>query len=67
MRNSLIRRLIALETSVRSSGRPGKSMLPAWLIESLVEQGARLDASGDLDLTWLRERGQSGGVPCIAN
>ena len=66
MINSLIRRLIALETSVRSSG-PGKSMLPAWLIESLVEQGARLDARGDLDLSWLREQGQSGGVQCIAN
>jgi hypothetical protein len=66
MRRDLIRRLVALETSARSSG-PGKAMLPAWLIESLVEQGARLDARGDLDLTWLREHGQSGGVPCIAN
>jgi len=66
MRNSLIRRLIALETSARSSG-PGKAILPAWLIESLVEQGARVDARGDLDLSWLGEQEQSGGVPCSAS
>jgi len=66
MRRDLIRRLVALEKSTRSSG-PGKAMLPGWLIESLVEQGARFDARGDLDLSWLREQGQSGGIPCIAN
>ena len=66
MRHSLIRRLIALEASTRSVG-PGKTMLPAWLLESLVEQSARLDARGDLDLSWLRERVESGGVSCCAN
>jgi hypothetical protein len=66
MRNSLIRRLIALEASARIVG-PGKTMLPAWLVESLVEQGARLDARGQLDLTWLRERREGGISSCSAN
>ena len=66
MRRDLIRRLIALEASARIVA-PGKTMLPAWLVESLVEQGARLDARGQLDLAWLRDCGESGGLTCTAN
>jgi hypothetical protein len=67
MRRDLIRRLEALEGRMLEEARPRKSGLPAWLLEKLVNQGARLDARGQLDLAWLREQGQSGGVPWSAN
>jgi hypothetical protein len=66
MRRDLIRTLIALEASARIVA-PGKPMLPAWLLEDLVNQGARLTASGELDLAWLRDCGESGGLTCTAN
>jgi hypothetical protein len=64
MRRDLIRRLIALEASAPDV-RVGKTMLPAWLLEDLVNQGARLDARGQLDLAWLL--GESGGLSCSPN
>ena len=67
MRRDLIRRLEALEGRLIEGARPWKSMLPAWLLEDLVNKGARLTARGDLDLAWLRERGESGGLSCSAN
>lgn len=34
---------------------PRKPMFPDWLVEGWVEQGARLDASGNLDLNSLKD------------
>jgi len=55
MRKTLLTRLMALEARMPSSTEPRKSMLPDWLVKSFVEQGGRLDASGNLDLASLRE------------
>ena len=65
MRRDLIRRLVALE-AIALDVRVGKTMLPAWLLESLVEQGARLDERGGLDLSWLGTYGESESCECSA-
>jgi len=67
MRRILVRRLEALEGRLIEGARPRKSMLLAWLLVDLVNQGARLTASGELDLAWLRDCGESGGLTCTAN
>ncbi len=64
MRRDLIRRLKVLEGKKAGDARPPKPMLPAWLLEDLVEQGAWLDADGQLDLAWLQAPRGSEGPLC---
>ena len=55
MQKAILRRLIALEARMRSLTEPRKSLLPGWLVKAFVEQGGRLDASGNLDFESLRD------------
>jgi hypothetical protein len=45
MRPAILGRLKALEAKSPNPTKPGKGLLPAWLMEKLEEQGVRFDAS----------------------
>jgi hypothetical protein len=60
MRRELLSRLRALEAKMAELTKPGKRQLPDWLVKGFVKQGARLDASGNLDLEWIKERSGRG-------
>jgi hypothetical protein len=45
----------ALEAKMPEPTKPGKRQLPDWLVKAFVEQGARVDASGNLDLESIKE------------
>jgi hypothetical protein len=49
----LRQRIEQLEARHASIRQPVKRMLPGWLIEEFVQQGARLDVYGNLDLSSL--------------
>ena len=60
MRHVLLRRLKTLEMKHAEDARPRKAMLPAWLLETLVAQGAKLTERGELDLNWLAAQSKAG-------
>ena len=53
----LRQRIEQLEARYASVRQKVKRMLPGWLIEEFVQQGARLDVSGNLDLSSLSQMG----------
>jgi DNA recombination-dependent growth factor C len=53
----LRQRIEQLEARHASIRQTVKRMLPGWLIEEFVQQGARLDVSGNLDLSSLSQMG----------
>jgi len=57
----LRRRIEQLEAWHASVRGVVKQMLPSWLLEEFVKQGACLDVNGRLNLSSLRQR-QHGGV-----
>jgi hypothetical protein len=57
MRETILKRLKALETRRVEAGRPRKPMLPGWLLENLVGQGYKLNAHGELDLDLIEQHG----------
>ena len=54
MRRELLSRLRALEAKMPEPTKPGKRQLPDWLVKGCVEQGARVDASGNLNLESIK-------------